>query len=115
MVFSDCAKTFNLLNRDSLIEKLERATDPDHPWTTLLRNILIYSYICINDNLRTSKDIRTNGMLQGLHINGKAVAAIPAMHDINSIHFLSTETAVALFKMKVQPIMIGPHLGFFKY
>jgi hypothetical protein len=31
--------------------------------------------------------------------------AILAMHDINNIHLLSMETAVALFKMKIRPII----------
>jgi hypothetical protein len=38
-------------------------------------------------------------------IKDRAIAAILAIHVTNNIHLLSMETAMALFKMKIRPIM----------
>jgi hypothetical protein len=54
-----------MLNRAKLVAKLENVTGPDHA-TRILRDILDYNYVQIDDNIAISRDItQTNGVLQG--------------------------------------------------
>jgi hypothetical protein len=64
-VFVDIYKAFDMLNRAKLVAKLENIIGPDHAMTRILKDILAYNYVQI-DNIDISRDItQTNGVLQG--------------------------------------------------
>jgi hypothetical protein len=59
----DFSKAFDMLNSAKLVAKQENV-GPDHAITRILRDILAYNYVQI-DNIAISKDItQTNGVLQ---------------------------------------------------
>jgi hypothetical protein len=55
-----------MLNRAKLVAKLENVIGPDHALTRILRDILAYNYVQIDDNIAISRYItQTNEVLQG--------------------------------------------------
>ena len=65
-VFIDYAKAFDYINRKTLIEKLGRITGNGHTLLKIIREILRYNIIQIDDGLDIGGDIRqTNGVMQG--------------------------------------------------
>ena len=66
VVFVDYSKAFDLINRDTLIQKLNHMIGDNHPLTIILSNILMYNHIQISDGTATSKRItQIYGVLQG--------------------------------------------------
>jgi hypothetical protein len=64
-VFVDFSEAFDMLSRAKLVVKLENIIEPDHALTRILRDILAYNYVQIDDNITISRDItQTNGVLQ---------------------------------------------------
>jgi hypothetical protein len=81
----DLSKAFDMLNRTNLVTKLEHVIGPDRVITRILRDILAYNYVQIDDNITISKDAaQTNGVLQGDHLSPhlSSIATIDAAEVI---------------------------------